>query len=91
MRNLFLKYLDEHQITYDASNPSVVSFTFRELNFLMIYDSNDDPNYIRFCLPDIEPSTIDDSIREKMVRINSLFKVAKVIEMNHQVWITDTF
>lgn len=88
MRTLFKQYLSNKNIDITAESQNVISFKYRQHHYLMMYDE-EDPNYFCICLPDVEESnSITDGIRTKMNQISREYKVAKLIEIENQVWIT---
>lgn len=88
MRTLFKQYLSNKKINFKIESQNVISFIYNQHHYLMIIDE-EDPNYFCICLPDVEASnTITDDIRTKMNQIGKEYKVAKLIEIGNQVWIT---
>ena len=92
MRTLFKQYLSNKNIDFKVEGQNVISFIYSQHHYLMMYDE-EDPNYFCICLPDVEASnSITDGIRTKMNQISREYKVAKLIEIESQVWITaETF
>lgn len=92
MRTLFKQYLSNKNIDITTESQNVISFKYRQHHYLMMYDE-EDPNYFCICLPDVEESnSITDEIRTRMNQISREYKVAKLIEIENQVWITaETF
>ena len=89
MRTLFKQYLSNKNIEFTIENQNVISFKYRQHHYLMIYNETEDPNYFCICLPDVDASnSITDQIRAKMNQISREYKVAKLIEVGSQVWIT---
>ena len=88
MRTLFKQYLSNKNIDFKVEGQNVISFIYSQHHYLMIHDE-EDPNYFCICLPDVEASdTITDDIRTKINQISREYKVAKIIEIGNQVWIT---
>lgn len=89
MKEAFKKYLDKKNVRYDELSDNILSFSYYEHNYLFIYSKEGDPNYIRLCLPDIEQSEeITDEIKEKIIKFNTQYKVAKLILFENHVWIS---
>lgn len=93
MRTLFKQYLCNKNISFTEISQQIISFTYRQHHYLMIYNEEEDPNYFCICLPNVEASDfITDDIRTKLNQIGREYKVAKLIEIDNQVWITaETF
>lgn len=84
----FKNYLDFRNISFKNIDDNVIAFEAENLNMLFAIDS-EDKSYIRILVPKI------DSVLElekddwcKLAEINSNYKVAKIVQIGNDLWIT---
>lgn len=89
MLTAFQNYLSSNGISFNREDDTAISFEKEGLHFLFIYNDSD-PYYFRLILPNV--ATLTDENRQRMHEIantlNLRFKVAKVIILDNNVWVS---
>ena len=84
----FKKYLESRNATEIVVEDTTIEFKIGELNVLFEYDRDDDPNYFRISLPNIENKEFVEDACDKVTDINSTFKCSKIIKDDGNWWIS---
>lgn len=89
---LFLSSIDINS-NFVNGNIGLLEFTTNSLNFLAEYRPDSDPTYFRIMLPQIQSidSTLDEVTLNRILTINSTYKVGKIIRIGRNLWISAEF
>lgn len=88
IKETFESFLNENNINYDYVASDIISFSYKELNFIFAIDTTDD-NYVRILLP--KTTETKDKAKyttDKLIALNSNLKVAKFEMIDDSVWIS---
>ena len=89
MLNEVIDILVKQSIQPQVLSPNIIKFSRENLNYVFQADLEDDPNYFRLLLPDVEPNMEDmQTVYEKIAKITSSYKVGKCIIVNGKVWMS---
>lgn len=71
----------------------LLEFTINNLNFLAEYRYKSDPTFFRIMLPQIQAISSDmgNEILNKVMEVNSMYKVGKIIRIGNHLWISAEF
>lgn len=85
----FIEYLSSRGIEYSVIDNTFVGFKYKSWNYLYQFNSNDDVNYFRIMLPNINNHQVDGPLRKLMNDINNNYKIVKLVELSEgKVWLT---
>ena len=89
---LFLSSIDINS-NFVNGNRELLEFTTNSLNFLAEYRPDSDPTYFRIMLPQIQSidSNLDEVTLNRILTINSTYKVGKIIRIGRNLWISAEF
>ncbi len=89
---LFLSSIDINS-NFVNGNRDLLEFTTNSLNFLAEYRPDSDPTYFRIMLPQIQSidSNLDEVTLNRILTINSTYKVGKIIRIGRNLWISAEF
>lgn len=88
IKETFESFLNENNISYEYLESDIISFSYKELNFIFAIDTTDD-NYVRIILP--KTTETKDKAKyttDKLITLNSNLKVAKFEIIEDSVWIS---
>ena len=95
MLNKLQRYLSDVNINsnFVHGNNRLLEFSTNSLNFLAEYNPDSDPTYFRIMLPQIQSidSNLDEVTLNRILTINSTYKVGKIIRIGRNLWITAEF
>ena len=79
MVSKFISFLEKNNITYNTISNDLLSFTYKDLNYLFFNDPVD-MNYIRIILPEIAKIETAEEKDESCKKINFLNRDMKVVK-----------
>ena len=88
IKETFESFLNENNISYEYVASDIISFSYKDLNFIFAIDTTDD-NYIRMLLPKTtEKENKAKYTTDKLITLNSNLKVVKFEMIDDSVWIS---
>ena len=88
IKETFESFLNENNISYEYVASDIISFSYKDLNFIFAIDTTDD-NYIRMLLPKTtEKKNKAKYTTDKLITLNSNLKVVKFEMIDDSVWIS---
>ena len=88
IKDTFESFLNENNISYEYVASDIISFSYKDLNFIFVIDTTDD-NYIRMLLPKTtEKRNKAKYTTDKLITLNSNLKVVKFEMIDDSVWIS---
>ena len=95
MLNKLQRYLSGININsnFVHGNNRLLEFSTNSLNFLAEYNPDSDPTYFRIMLPRIqsEDLQLDKETLDRIMVINSTYKVGKIIRIGKSLWMSAEF
>lgn len=88
IKETFESFLNENNISYEYVASDIISFSYKELNFIFAIDTADD-NYVRILLP--KTTVKKDKAKyttDKLIELSYNLKVAKFQLIDDSVWIS---
>lgn len=86
IQKLFIAFLEKENIIPTKLKDNLLSFEYKHMNFLFEYLPEDDTNFFRIMLPNID---IYANERNQILnKLNREFKLGKLIEVRNNIWIT---